>query len=166
MRSILIVSWSLVVMLVACGGSSGDWTYNSDRTSIVLYAQEHNVQYGHVLLFVSCYDLLGEGPRLNAFFGFMPPIGSSFDTPGIYKEMSIALGWGNREGFASPGWRISIDGGHISPPRDGQDAFLENLARQTEVRIGVPKSEVDVVLARFQLEGYETAVQPVLEVCK
>ena len=167
MRSIMVVSLALVTMLVACVGSSGDWTYvKSERSSIVLDAQEHNITYGNVKLFVHCYDSLDKGPSLNAFFAFYPSIGSYGGGPGIYDKISIGLGWGNREGFASPGWKIDRMGSTMSPPDNGEETFLENLAKHTEVRIGVPTSDVDVVLARFRLEGYDTAVQPVLEVCK
>ena len=157
----------VLAMLVACMRSTGDWTYvNSERSSIVLDAQEHNITYGNVKLFVHCFDSLDKGPRLDAFFAFYPSIGFYGGGPGIFDEISIALGWGNREGFASPGWKVSMDGSTMSPPDNGEDAFLENLARHTEVRIGVPTSDVEVVLARFRLDGYDTAIQPVLDVCK
>ena len=165
MRTIVIASLS--AMLVACAGSSGGWTYvDSERPSIVLDAHEHNITYGNVKLFVHCFDSLDKGPRLDAFFAFYPSIGSYGGGPGIYDEVSIGLGWGNREGFASPGWKVDRIGSTMSPPDNREDAFIENLAKYTEVRIGIPTSEVDVVLARFHLDGYDKAIESVQETFK
>ena len=72
----LLMLLVVLTMSVACAGSSGDWAYvNSERSSIVLYAQEHNITYGNVKLFVHCYDSLDKGPRLESFFAFFPRIG-------------------------------------------------------------------------------------------
>lgn len=171
MRTTVMAASLLVAMLVACGESTGDWTYvDSERPSIVLDAHEHNVKYGNVKLFVHCFDSLDKGRRLDAFFAFYPSIGSGGSTGpsgglGLYDEIAIGLGWGNRDGFNSPGWKIDRLGSTVSPPDGGKVAFLSNLADHTEVRIGVPTSDVDVVLARFRLKGYDVALQRVMDVC-